>query len=809
MYLLTTYTFILCQNIYFKIFIFITYLYHKEGAMRYTIALIVTLFFVFNLLHAQNESMVAADKFAQLKEELPTPNTYRIASGAPGHEYWQQRADYKIEVTLNDENQTLSGKEIITYYNNSPDQLDYLWIQLDQNIRKQHSASFKTHTHVFTEKESMRTFRRIHSDFDGGFKIDYVKDGNGNDLQYTIVETMLRVDLTRPLRPGSSMVLKLKWWYNINDRMKVGGRSGMEFFKEDSNYIYTIAQFYPRMALYNDIEGWQNKQFLGAGEFALTFGDFDVKITVPTDHIVAATGELQNGSRVLTADQQSRFKRARSSVEPVFIVTEDEALENESQKASSTKTWHFKAKNVRDFAFASSRKFIWDAMAVNFGDRTVMAMSYYPKEGNPLWEKYSTKVVAHTLKSYSNFTFDYPYPQATSVHSKWIGMEYPMICFNGGRPESDGTYSKRTKYGMLGVVIHEVGHNFFPMIVNSDERQWTWMDEGLNTFLQSLTQNLWERDFLERRDLDYMIGYMSGNKKSQVPIMTNSESLTHFGENAYSKVTVALNVLRETVLGRELFDYAFKTYANRWKFKNPSPADFFRTMEDASGVDLDWFWRGWFYSIDHVDIALTNIEWYKISTKDPGIEKSFNKEQTEMEPIHITDLRNAVDVPTTSVEADSMLLDFYDSYDPFEVTKKDSANYEKYLDGIGEDELALIKSDMNYYQLSFKNIGGLVMPLVIEFEFEDGEKTIERIPAEIWRYNTKEITKIFAFDRQLIGATLDPHRELVDADYENNSQLVPNAYKKIELAAQHKPPPNPMQLKNKDEKNAEHQVLDE
>jgi hypothetical protein len=769
--------------------------------MKKSITIFAIILISLNILTAQNESMKAADKFAQLKEELPTPNTYRIASGAPGHEYWQQKADYVIDVELNDDNQTLSGTETITYYNNSPDILRYLWIQLDQNIRKQHSASSKTHTHIFKDKESMYTFRRIHSEFKGGFNIDYVKDASGNPIPFTIVETMMRIDLPKPLKAGSSTVLKLKWWYNINDRMKVGGRSGMEFFSADSNYLYTIAQFYPRMALYNDIEGWQNKQFLGAGEFTLTFGDFDVKITAPSDHIVAATGELQNASRVLTAKQQARLKEAKQSDNPVFIVTEEEAIENESEKATGSKTWHFKAKNVRDFAFASSRKFIWDAMGVKFGNRTVMAMSYYPKEGNPLWEKYSTKVVAHTLKNYSKFTFDYPYPHATSIHSKWIGMEYPMICFNGGRPEEDGTYSKGTKYGMIGVIVHEVGHNYFPMIVNSDERQWTWMDEGLNTFLQTLAQNAWEKDYPHRRDFEYMAKYMSGNKDTQVPIMTNSESLTHFGDNAYSKVTHGLIILRESVLGRELFDYAFKTYSNRWKFKNPSPADFFRTMEDASGVDLDWFWRGWFYSIDHVDLELSDIKWFKINTKDPNIEKPYQKEKRDSRPVHIIHQRDDVEFPVRAIDIDTALVDFYNSYDPLDIISKDSTDYEKYLKGLEAAQLELINSDANFYQLKFKNVGGLVMPLVLEFEFEDGAKQIMRIPAEIWRKNTSEISKIFSFKNKLKRVVLDPHHELVDADYDNNAKFAPSSFEKIELTTRRKPQPNPMQLKLREEKD--------
>ena len=679
--------------------------------------------FLMQIAFAQNESILAAGKFSQLKEELPTPNAYRIASGAPGHEYWQQKADYVINVILDDEKQTLSG-----------------------------------------------------------------------------TETMMRIDLPKHLNPGSTTTIKLKWWYNINDRMKVGGRSGMEFFKEDSNYLYTIAQFYPRMTLYNDIEGWQNKQFLGAGEFTLTFGDFDVKITVPSDHIVAATGELQNASRVLTAEQQNRFKRAQSSDTPVFIVTEDEAIENESTKAFGTKTWHFKAFNVRDFAFVSSRKFIWDVMGVKFRNRIVLAMSFYPKEGNPLWEKYSTKAVAHTLKNYSKFTFDYPYPQATSVQTGMGGgMEYPIVSFNGGRPESDGTYSKDTKYGLIGVIIHEVGHNYFPMIVNSDERQWTWMDEGLNTFLESLTENAWERDFPHRRDLKYMADYMSSNKDTQVPIMTNSESLTHFGENAYTKVIIALNILRETILGRDLFDYAFKTYANRWMFKNPSPADFFRTMEDASSIDLDWFWRGWFYSIDHVDIALTNIKWFKFDTKNPDVEKLLQKDSRAVEPINITVLRDEAEIPIRAIDADASLEDFYNQYDPLDIGKKDSTDYQEYLDNLELDDIELLNSNYNYYQLTFKNRGGLVMPLIIEFEFENGEKEIESIPAEIWRYNDKEVSKVFMFEDPVKNIVLDPNIETADANYENNSLATPKSFKKFELTKPGKFPRNPMQLQKEAE----------
>ena len=570
-------------------------------------------------------------KFKQLYVELPTPNVYRTASGAPGHEYYQQKADYQINVELDEEKNILDGNEIITYTNNSPDVLNYLWVQLDQNVRAKNSHGQLTNTSSMNNKMSFRNIKRMHDrmNFDGGFKLEEVRDTYNNQLAYIINETMMRIELSKPLRQGQSFSFKIKYSYNINDRMKIGGRSGYEYFENEGNAIYTIAQFFPRMAVYNEVEGWQNKQFLGRGEFTLPFGDYKVNITVPSDHIVAATGELINAASVLSKNQIKRWEKAKKNfVDPVIIVTEEEAKESEKEKSKSKKTWTFEAKNVRDFGWASSRKFIWDAMAVDISGETVMAYSYYPKEGNPLWEQYSTRVVAHSLKVYSKYTIDYTYPQATSVHAKSIGMEYPMICFNFGRPESDGTYSKRTKYGMIGVIIHEVGHNFFPMIINSDERQWTWMDEGLNTFLQYITEQEFERNYPSRRGPpNNIVEYMKGDKSGISPIMTNSESILQFGNNAYGKPATALNILRETIMGRELFDYSFKTYSERWAFKHPTPADFFRTMEDASAVDLDWFWRGWFYTNDHVDISLDKVNWFKINTGNPEIENTISKNQ--------------------------------------------------------------------------------------------------------------------------------------------------------------------------------------
>ncbi len=709
-------------------------------------------------------------KFKQLGQELPTPNVYRTASGAPGHEYWQNRADYLMDIRLDDENQRLYGEETITYHNESPDQLEYLWIQLDQNVRAKDSDTYKTRPSKLDERMTLNGLKSLEREFDGGFKIEYVKDGTGKEIPYTIVKTMMRVDLPQALASGASTTLKIKWWYNINDHVNDGGRSGYEYFAEDGNYMYNIAQFYPRMAVYNDIEGWQNKQFLGRGEFTLPFGDFEVNITVPTDHLVSASGTLQNPKEVMDKEHRDRLEEARKErVQPVIIYSQEEAVEREASKAEKEQTWQFKAENVRDFAFASSRKFIWDAMGIELSDgRVVMAMSMYTREGNPLWERYSTKAVAHTIKWYSHYTFDYPYPVAWSVDGS-MGMEYPMICFNYGRPEKDGTYSERTKYGHIGVIIHEVGHNWFPMIVNSDERQWTWMDEGLNSFLQYLTEQQWERDYPSRRGpAKNITNYMGGDKSYITPIMTNSESIYQFGNNAYGKPATALNILRETVIGRELFDYAFKTYANRWKFKHPAPADLFRTMEDASGIDLDWFWSGWFYTTDHVDIALTDVRWFQVDSKNPETENMLARQMQEAAPRRIGSIRNEKEIAKTYDEIDPTLRDFYTDYDPLEITVLDQEEYKNYLASLSEEERAVLEAGKHYYELTFENKGGLVMPIILQFKLADGSIEEHHIPAEIWRMNNEMVSKVFVTEQKIEQIILDPYLETADVDRENN-----------------------------------------
>lgn len=736
--------------------------------MKNLLILLLSLFTILNQIVAQANT--DQNPFRQLGQELPTPNTYRTASGAPGHNYFQNEADYKMNLTIDDDNQRLIGEETITYHNNAPDALPYLWLQLDQNVRARDSDSHLIKTNQLNDRTSLSSLATQEDKFDGGFKISSVTDVNGKALKYTINKTMMRIDLPSPLVSKNSFVFNIKWSYNINNTREIGGRSGYEFFEPDSNNVYVIAQFFPRLCAYNDVDGWQNKQFLGRGEFTLIFGDYDVNITVPSDHLVASTGLLQNPDKVLTKTQQSRIKDAyKEYKQPITIATYDEAEERISKKLTTTKTWNFKAENVRDFAFASSRRFIWDALGVKMSDgSTVLAQSMWTKEGNCLWSKYSTKAVAHTVKWYSHYTIDYPYPVAWSIDGN-MGMEYPMICFNYGRCEADSTYSQRTKYGHIGVIIHEVGHNWFPMIINSDERQWTWMDEGLNTFVQYLTEQHWERDYPNRRGPAHLItDYMGGDKSRISPIMTNSESIFQFGNNAYSKPATALNILRETIMGRELFDYAFKEYCNRWKFKQPMPADFFRTMEDASGVDLDWFWRGWFFTNDHVDIAMGDVKSFKPSDLDPILKSQKAMAKRDLEPTNISKIRDLEQIKTTLADEDPSIIDYYTGYDPLKTDILDEQEYKEYLDGLTEEEKEFIQSGKEIYEISFTKKGGLVMPVIFQFVYEDGTTETIRIPAEIWRFGAETVTKTFTAAKAVKEIVLDPYLETADVDRSNN-----------------------------------------
>lgn len=722
------------------------------------------------------------NKFEQMGGILPTPNEYRTASGAPGPKYWQQRVDYDIKCELDEKNLKLNGSETVTYFNNSPNELVYLWLQLDEN---QHSsvnnANYQTSNTMSNQLSPQAIDRNDENKTDNGygFKITSLTDALGKKLNFTINKTMMRVELPAPLKAGQRFVFKLDWNYKIADRMSKGGRGGYEYFPEDGNHVFTMTQWYPRLCVYSDFQGWQNHQFTGRGEFALTFGNFKVAMTVPADHVIMSTGEGQNYASVLTPAQMARWNKARTSAEPVEVVTLAEAQAAEKQKSEKKKTWIFKADNVRDFAWGSSRKFIWDALATNIEGKKVMCMSGYPKEAYGLYRKFSSKAVEHTIKTYSKFTIPYPYPVAQSIEAS-NGMEYPMICFNFGRTEKDGTYSEGTKNGMLGVVIHEVGHNFFPMIINSDERQWSWMDEGLNTFVEYLTEELWDNKFPSRRGpAAFITDYMKLPKEQLEPIMTNSENIVQFGPNAYSKPATGLNILRETIMGRELFDYAFREYARRWAFKHPEPADFFRTMEDASGEDLDWFWRGWFFSTEVCDISLDTVRYAKADlSAEPEKREASTFKRSADKPLlptfdDISKIRNREDKNIKfQTDADTTLRDFYWRYgrglEPYDTSRKEVT-----MPGGGPEKLTPEEMEKygnrHQYELTFSNKGGLVMPIIIEWTYKDGTTEIERIPAQVWRLNENKVIKSFIKDKEVASIKIDPMKETADINEKNNS----------------------------------------
>lgn len=726
--------------------------------MKKILIVLVTLTIAINGSAQENTNK---NLFRQLTEELPTPNSYRSASGRPGPDYFQQQVDYVMHITLNEETKVISGTETITYHNNSPEKLSYLYIQLDQNIREQNSLSSKLAPSKMPNQAHISTITRMNNDFDGGFKIESVTDANSNSLEVNKNHTILKVVLNNPVAPGKSTRLTIKWHYNLNNMWINGGRSGYEPFEGQKGDIYAIAQFYPRLCVFNDY-GWQIKQFIGA-EFALEFGNFDVTITAPADHIVAATGELQNGKEILSKQMLQRLEQARNSDTPVFIVTEEEAKENEKEGTRETKDWHFKAQMVRDFAFASSRKFMWDAMRVSFPNNPVLAMSFYSKESNPLWSKFSTKTIAHTLKTYSKYTFDYPYPVAQSIDCSQ-GMEYPMIAFNGGRPNPDGSYDKGVRDWVVGVVRHEVGHNYFPMIVNSDERQWQWMDEGINVFLQGLTDRDWDVSQPYSGAPTEMKGYMDLDKNTIVPLMTQADALLMGGMNSYRKPAAGLNILRETILGRELFDQAFKEYATSWMFKHPQPADFFRIMEDASGVDLDWFWRAWFFTTDHVDLAINRVKIYEVVFDEESALKAAAYKKNNA-ALQIASLRDQQQL--SEIDRDPSLRDQFNEAEPL-LSEQDLTRIKSLTEKLTATELKLLQAGQRFYEINFQSLGGMIMPLILEFEFEDGSKDEVRIPAEIWMKNAKEVTKVFIYNKEVKQIKLDPHLETADMNMENN-----------------------------------------
>lgn len=684
------------------------------------------------------------DYFKPLDSEIPEPNLYRSADGQPGPSYFQQKVDYAIEVELNDEERSISGQELITYYNNSPNTLDFLWLQLDQNIHSEEGVKELIQNQAISDPLEEKDLKKVvKKPFDSDFKIVWVKGKNGERLNYHVNNTLMRVTPEEAIPPNGKYEFRVSWSYVINDVNKVGGRSGYEVL-DDGNAIFAIAQFYPRMALYNDLLGWELRQYLGQAEFGLEFGDFDVSITLPGGYLVGATGIHVNKEEMFSPLTIQKIDEALKSNKPVEIISKEEAIARGKMKIQEKKTWNFRAEKVRDFAFASSRKFIWEAKGVEIGDKRILAQAMFPPEADPLWNDLVVDVAAHTLVHHSKHTFDYPYPSALAIHINHGGMEYPMICFNGRRPDKNGEYSEYIKNRLIGLIIHEVGHNFFPMIVNSNERQWTWMDEGINSFLEYLAEKEWDPEFPSRRGPPKTVKkYMGMDPQSVSTVMTPAELVRNKGLNGYWKPSAAFNILREVVLGKDEFDFALKTYAERWKFKHPSPGDFFRTMNNASGTDLNWFWRGWFFTKDHVDISIDSVTWLKVENNKPYMGEYV--------------------VPDIGISEEASMTDLY----TFRITEgKDAIEY--YRTYMKETWDIKAEKDFHIYQLHFQNLGGIPMPILFRINYADGTTEDMKFPAEVWRKDNREFVKAIIRSKEVKGFIIDPEEKSADLLIRNN-----------------------------------------
>jgi hypothetical protein len=551
---------------------------------------------------------------------LPAPNELRQGSGRPGPRYWQQRADYSISVALDTATHTVAGRETIRYANRSPDTLTYVWLQLDQNIYREDSRG-----HDLNPADA----RFAGAGFTGGYTIesfDAVRprpprpgaaaEGRGGAplrrtaLRTTINGTVMRVDLDRPLPPGGSATFDVAYRFQVPEHGS--DRMGRERFPE--GWLYEIAQWYPHMAVYDDVRGWNTEQYLGQGEFYLEYGDIDFAVTVPRGFIVAGTGTLQNPLDVLTPAQRARLARALRSDSTVAIIAKDEVGQPSTRPAGTapTLTWRFAAKNVRDVAWAAAPNFIWDASGWN----GVLMQSFYPPVADSIWRE-STRMVRHSIKHYSEKWFPYPYPTAINVNGPVGGMEYPMIVFCANR---------RSRDGLFGVTTHELGHEWFPMIVGNNERLHAWMDEGFNSFLNIYSARAYspERDWLRTRGQAEAWAQFAATGRDEPPMLAADRITPNaLGAVAYSKPATGLYLLRHQIVDSSRFDAAFREYIRRWAFKHPTPADFFRSMEDGLGEDLSWFWRGWFYRTDVVDQAVDSVRARRDSTTGAMLTRIF------------------------------------------------------------------------------------------------------------------------------------------------------------------------------------------
>jgi hypothetical protein len=552
--------------------------------------------------------LLSAASFAQVSNYDPhtlfSPLFYnnsgtptRAATGEPGTAYWQNKADYKINAALNDVTNEIKASVIITYKNNSPFALPFLWLQLDQNLFAKNSRG-----QARMPVGSRSRYGDASNNFDGGYKITAVKNLTANaNANYIIDDTRMQVRLADAVKANNGTIqIQIDYSFTLPEY----GADRCGILKTKNGNIFTVAQWYPRMCVYDDIKGWNTEPYLGPSEFYLEYGDFEINLTAPANHIVVCSGELLNESEVLTATQISRLAEAKKSDKTVMLRTAKEVNDPSSRPTGTTLTWKYKISNSRDVAWASSKSFIWDAAKINLpSGKACLAMSAYPVEsdGNKGWAR-STEYTKGSIENYSKRWFEYPYPWAVNVAANVGGMEYPGIVFCGSTAQTDG---------LFGVTDHEFGHTWFPMIVGSNERKYGWMDEGFNTFINSLADDDFNKGEYKgpKTDMTYMNQYMFGENTEAIMNTPDALREANIGNSLYFKPGYGLELLRNEILGADRFDYAFKEYIKRWAYKHPTPWDFFKTMDNVSGEDLSWFWRGWFLENYRLDQAIEKVEY--------------------------------------------------------------------------------------------------------------------------------------------------------------------------------------------------------
>ena len=539
----------------------------------------------------------------------------RSADGSPNTGYWQNRADYQITASLNDVTNEISGSVTITYKNNSPLSLSFLWLQIDQNLFNKESRG-----QARMPVDSRSRYGDAKSDFNGGYKISAVKL-NDNITDFLITDTRMQVRLKEPLKSGDVTKIKIDYLFTLPEY--AADRCGI--LKTKQGNIFTVAQWYPRMCVYDDVQGWNTLPYLGPSEFYLEYGNFDITITAPASHIVVASGELQNPADVLTALQLKRWEEAKKSDKTVFIRTEKEVSDPESRPKTATVSWHYKISNARDVAWASSKSFIWDAAKINLpSGKTALAMSVYPAEskGAESWGR-ATEYTKGSIENYSKRWFEYPYPVATNVASNVGGMEYPGIVFCGYKALGDQLFN---------VTDHEFGHTWFPMIVGSNERKYGWMDEGFNTFINSLADDDFNNGEYKNAppNMEVMAKYIFSENSESILNTPDELKENNIGTALYFKPGYGLELLRNQIVGPVRFDYAFKTYIQRWAYKHPTPWDFFKTMDNATGEDLSWFWKAWFLENYRLDQSILSVAYEKDDAANGALVTIANLEQMAM-----------------------------------------------------------------------------------------------------------------------------------------------------------------------------------